>query len=129
MSKSIGNVIAPKDVLNNYNLEQPDAFRYFMATAAPVGKDGNYSDEDFKNKVNVDLANNIGNLLNRTLNMLVKYFDGEMKEEFCSIVLPSFVTSISEKCLKYWENKLTKIEIVNKNEKLNLSFFQMCQFL
>ena len=82
MSKSTGNVIAPKDVLEQYNLEKPDAFRYFLATSAPYGKDGNYSDVEFKEKVNADLANNIGNLLNRTLNMLVKYFDGEIKPEF-----------------------------------------------
>lgn len=84
MSKSLGNVIAPHDVLEAFNLEKPDAFRYYMAAAAQSGKDGNYSDEDFKEKVNADLANNIGNLLNRTLNMLVKYFDGEIKPEFVS---------------------------------------------
>ena len=82
MSKSLGNVIAPHDVLANFSLEKPDAFRYYMASAAQSGKDGNYSDEDFKEKVNANLANNIGNLLNRTLNMLVKYFDGEIKDEF-----------------------------------------------
>jgi methionyl-tRNA synthetase len=49
-------------------------------TTAPFGKDGNYSDEDFKAKVNADLANNMGNLLNRSLSMLVKYFDGEIKD-------------------------------------------------
>ncbi len=84
MSKSLGNVIAPHDVLNAFNLDKPDAFRYYMASAAPSGRDGNYSDEDFKEKVNANLANNIGNLLNRTLNMLVKYFDGEIKQEFIS---------------------------------------------
>lgn len=78
MSKSIGNVIAPQDVLKNFNLETPDAFRYYMASAANVGRDGNYSDEDFKEKVNAHLANSMGNLLNRTLSMLVKYFDGEV---------------------------------------------------
>jgi len=82
MSKSTGNVISPVDILKNWELEIPDAFRYYMVTAAPVGKDGNYSDEDFKEKVNADLANNMGNLLNRTLSMLVKYFDGEIKPEF-----------------------------------------------
>lgn len=82
MSKSIGNVIAPKDVLDSFNLEKPDAFRYFMMVTAPAGRDGNYSDQDFKERVNADLANNIGNLLNRTLNMQVKYFDGEIKTEF-----------------------------------------------
>lgn len=82
MSKTLGNVISPVDIVKAWDLEIPDAFRYYMATAASVGKDGNYSDEDFKEKVNADLANNMGNLLNRTLSMLVKYFDGEVKEEF-----------------------------------------------
>ena len=82
MSKSLGNVISPTTVLESFNLEHPDAFRYYMATSAPCGRDGNYSDDDFKEKVNAHLANSMGNLLNRTLSMLVKYFDGEVKEEF-----------------------------------------------
>lgn len=82
MSKTTGNVISPVDILEAWNLETPDAFRYYMASAAPCGKDGNYSDDDFKEKVNADLANNMGNLLNRTLSMLVKYFGGEIKSEF-----------------------------------------------
>jgi len=82
MSKTLGNVISPIDILKAWNLEIPDAFRYYMATAAASGKDGNYSDDDFKEKVNAELANSTGNLLNRTLSMLVKYFDGEVKEEF-----------------------------------------------
>ncbi|MBO6087114.1 methionine--tRNA ligase [bacterium] len=82
MSKSLGNVVSPTSVLESFNLEYPDAFRYYMATSAPAGRDGNYSDEDFKEKVNAHLANSMGNLLNRTLSMLVKYFDGEVKPEF-----------------------------------------------
>lgn len=84
MSKSTGNVVSPVDILKAWELETPDALRYYLATAAPCGKDGNFSDEDFKEKVNADLANNMGNLLNRTLSMLVKYFDGEVKKEFKS---------------------------------------------
>lgn len=82
MSKSLGNVISPTSVLEAFNLEIPDPLRYYMAVAAPCGKDGNYSDEDFKEKVNAHLANSMGNLLNRTLSMLVKYFDGNIKPEF-----------------------------------------------
>ncbi len=82
MSKSTGNVIAPLDILKGFGLDKPDALRYFMMVTANYGKDGNYSDEDFKERVNADLANNIGNLLNRTLNMLIKYFDGEIKSNF-----------------------------------------------
>ncbi len=96
MSKSLGNVIAPKDVLEHFELTQPDAFRYFMMTAAPAGRDGNYSDQDFKEKVNADLANNIGNLLNRTLNMQVKYFDGEIKPEF----ITSYDDEIAKEAVK-----------------------------
>lgn len=87
MSKSTGNVISPKSVMEAFNLDKSDALRYFMSTAAVGGKDGNYSDDDFKEKVNADLANNMGNLLNRTLNMLVKYFDGEIKEDFVNNAL------------------------------------------
>ena len=82
MSKSLGNVISPTGILEAFNLNIPDPLRYYMATSAPCGKDGNYSDEDFKEKVNAHLANSMGNLLNRTLSMLVKYFDGEIKPEF-----------------------------------------------
>ena len=82
MSKSLGNVVSPTSVLENFELTTPDAFRYYMATSAPCGRDGNYSDQDFKEKVNAHLANSMGNLLNRSLSMLVKYFDGEVKEEF-----------------------------------------------
>ena len=82
MSKSLGNVISPTGILDSFNLEIPDPLRYYMATSAPCGKDGNYSDEDFKEKVNAHLANSMGNLLNRTLSMLVKYFDGDIKQEF-----------------------------------------------
>lgn len=82
MSKSLGNVISPTSVLESFNMENADAFRYYMASSAACGRDGNYSDDDFKEKVNAHLANSMGNLLNRTLSMLVKYFDGEIKPEF-----------------------------------------------
>ena len=82
MSKSLGNVVSPSSVMESFEMSEPDALRYYMATAAPVGKDGNYSDNDFKEKVNAHLANSMGNLLNRTLSMLVKYFEGEIKPEF-----------------------------------------------
>ncbi|MFA6988674.1 MAG: methionine--tRNA ligase [Candidatus Gastranaerophilaceae bacterium] len=80
MSKSLGNVINPTDLIKQFELEDADSIRYFLMTTAPFGKDGNYNDEDFKSKVNADLANNLGNLLNRSLSMLVKYFDGEIKD-------------------------------------------------
>lgn len=103
MSKSTGNVISPKTVMEAFNLDKPDALRYFMATAAVNGKDGNYSDDDFKEKVNADLANNMGNLLNRTLNMLVKYFDGEIKEEFINNELVNETNETINSVLAYFD--------------------------
>lgn len=122
MSKTTGNVIAPQDVLKSFGLETPDAFRYYMATAATAGKDGNYSDEDFKEKVNADLANNMGNLLNRTLSMLVKYFDGEIKPEFknvCDIGALATVKKVKEHFDNYeiQEAAFEIISLVNLTNK------------
>ena len=104
MSKSLGNVISSKSVIESYELDAPDAFRYFMATAAPIGKDGNYSDDDFKEKVNSQIANNIGNLLNRTLNMLVKYFDGNLEQGFISDDLKSSAENAVEEVKAKFDN-------------------------
>lgn len=109
MSKTLGNVISPVDILKAWDLEEPDAFRYYMATAAPLGKDGNYSDEDFKEKVNADLANNMGNLLNRTLSMLIKYFEGEVpdchpEQSEGSQELRNTATETIKKVKKYFDN-------------------------
>lgn len=119
MSKSTGNVISPVDILKAWELEIPDALRYYVVTAAPVGKDGNYSDEDFKEKVNADLANNMGNLLNRTLSMLVKYFDGEVNGEFigkCSQLIeikPLETVNKVKKCFDNYEIQEAAFEIIS----------------
>ncbi len=104
MSKSLGNVISPVEIMKNWELQTPDAFRYYMATAAPFGKDGNFSDEDFKEKVNADLANNMGNLLNRTLSMLVKYFDGEVNVLWDTNKCPIKPLETVEKVKKLFDN-------------------------
>lgn len=103
MSKSTGNVVSPKSVMEAFSLDKPDSLRYFMATSAIGGKDGNYSDDDFKEKVNADLANNIGNLLNRSLNMLVKYFDGEIKEEFINDSLVEETNTVIKEVLDLFD--------------------------
>ena len=93
-----------------------------MATAASGGKDGNYSDEDFKEKVNADLANNMGNLLNRTLNMLVKYFDGEIKEEFINSDLSDKDIETTNEVLKLFDEMeiaLAAQKIINLVDETN----------
>lgn len=108
MSKSIGNVISPKTVMDAFELKEPDSFRYFMCVSAPSGKDGNYSDEDFKERVNADLANNMGNLLNRSLNMLCKYFDGNILDEH---ICENSLTKASMATIEKVKNHFDKVEL------------------
>ncbi|KRM62799.1 methionyl-tRNA synthetase [Paucilactobacillus vaccinostercus DSM 20634] len=73
MSKSKGNVIYPETLVERYGL---DAVRYYLLRAMPYGNDGIFTPEDFVDKVNFDLANDLGNLLNRTIAMINKYEGG-----------------------------------------------------
>lgn len=73
MSKSKGNVVYPEMLVERYGL---DALRYYLLRAVPFGSDGVFTPEDFVSRVNYDLANDLGNLLNRTIAMINKYCDG-----------------------------------------------------
>jgi methionyl-tRNA synthetase len=77
MSKSLGNVVAPADMIGQYGL---DAVRYFFLREVPYGADGSYSHEAIVGRVNADLANNLGNLAQRSLSMVAKNLGGVVPE-------------------------------------------------
>jgi methionyl-tRNA synthetase len=77
MSKSKGNVIYPETLINRYGL---DATKYFLLKELQYGQDGIFSPEGFVERYNIDLCNDLGNLLNRTIGMMNKYYDGIIPE-------------------------------------------------
>ena len=108
MSKSKGNVVYPELLIDRYGV---DATRYYLLKELPVGQDGLFTPEEFIDRFNFDLCNDLGNLLNRTIAMINKYFDG---------IIPEYKKNDNE-----FDNnleKLTNDEIKNFEENMDKLF-------
>ncbi|MDI6741664.1 MAG: methionine--tRNA ligase [Smithella sp.] len=77
MSKTLGNIVRPLDLKDKYGL---DAFRYFLLRDMAFGLDSNFSEEAFVQRLNSDLANDLGNLVSRTITMAIKYCEGKVPD-------------------------------------------------
>ncbi|WP_257942508.1 methionyl-tRNA synthetase [Campylobacter lari] len=111
MSKSKGNVVAPKEVADTFGLE---AFRYFLLREVPFGNDGDFSQKALVTRINAELSNELGNLLNRIIGMSAKYSQNIIE---CKDVNLYFNQELNE-CKEYLDNAINALENIQPNRYL-----------
>lgn len=108
ISKSLGNYKDPREYIDAYGV---DAVRYFALREVPFGSDGSFSEDALINRTNGDLANILGNLVNRTIGMINKYFDGEVSNKGVSEKIDNNLIKEAESLYIKVENYMNKLEV------------------
>ena len=93
MSKSAGNVVNPMDYMEKYGI---DAFRYFLAREMVVGQDANFTHDGFVRRINSDLANDLGNVLNRVHRLVLNNFEGVLPEPERAVLEINELTTLND---------------------------------
>lgn len=101
ISKSKGNIIDPVFLSERFGI---DGLRYFLLREVPFGLDGEYSEEKFLKRFNSDLANDLGNLVNRTLNLVEKLFNGILPDVYLSSEMENLFDSVIKNVDIYMNN-------------------------
>ena len=111
MSKSKGNVVYPEMIVERYGL---DALRYYLMRAVPFGNDGVFTPEDFIGKINFDLANDLGYLLNRTVAMINKYRGGQIPELKSGVTaFDKDLEDVAANTIKNFEEQMDSVHFSN----------------
>lgn len=115
MSKSKGNVISPKEVADMFGLE---SFRYFLLREVPFGNDGDYSQKALITRINAELSNELGNLLNRIIGMSAKYSQNIIESKN----VQEFFNEELKECQGYLQNAINSLESIQPNRYLEELF-------
>ncbi len=110
ISKSLGNVIEPIELINKFGLDQ---IRYFLIREVPFGNDGDFSEKNLIQRINSDLSNNLGNLFQRVISFSIKNCDGKIPDSFNKFKNEDL------KIINCFQDELSKIRNLIDNQKLD----------